>query len=460
MRKTMNKVVMPPARSDRKRLFFFLCSFFFVLLLVVAGIIAITQEADGEDAVPDDMLPEYALMDFSEDGFAEETQLGWMPPGPPRWFRSNAGGMALEEIPSRLSALRNTFALVIDYVDPVELDARLQPFYKDGYAIEIRILYEKGEEARKQWLFRDGRGYTRLNAVFRELAEKPASEEESVDSDANGIDAGSGIIGTADNDSAADAAAKEPSPVAENAESAGFIELFNEHSLITADYWLFEDGGEILVEYFYNRNTLIRAETKRKAAGNAPGEYTLQHTDRFRYNRSASLRNEERFYHETAGMDPVFLAFPSRVLDAASNDNFLSDSLSVGSEFLGTVFVSEGFRMLYETDSRGRILTQTMVDGEDEVVWVIANTWVGDRIISTLKTEGLDGDTPNEKLTEYEYDSNGNRIVQRDINNGILERLVRFDGNNETEELYLNGVVVLRAHWENGRKIREERVRR
>jgi len=96
-----------------------------------------------------------------------------------------------------------------------------------------------------------------------------------------------------------------------------------------------------------------------------------------------------------------------------------------------------------------------MVNDKDEEVWAIRNTWLGDRIIAILKTED-----ENEKLTEYEYDDAGKRIVQRDIQNGTLERQVFFEGENETEELYLNGILVLKAYWENGRKIHEERVRR
>jgi len=33
-------------------------------------------------------------------------------------------------------------------------------------------------------------------------------------------------------------------------------------------------------------------------------------------------------------------------------------------------------------------------------------------------------------------------------------------GDEETEELYMDGVVVLRAYWEKGVKIKEEQVRR
>jgi hypothetical protein len=178
------------------------------------------------------------------------------------------------------------------------------------------------------------------------------------------------------------------------------------------------------------------------------------YTDNYRYNRSFFLRYVIRFYHE-ASDEPVYLTFPGRVLDAASDSNFLSDKLSPSSDFLGVSQAGDGFRMEHETDSRGRILSQAMYDNNNRLMWVVKNTWSGDRIIAVLKTEG-----EVEKLTEYEYDSERKKTIQRDIYNGILERLVQIDGSKETEELYMNGVVVLRAFWEDGRKISEEQVRR
>jgi hypothetical protein len=234
-------------------------------------------------------------------------------------------------------------------------------------------------------------------------------------------------------------------------ESVGFIEIYGEKTYITDDYWLFADGGEIRIAYFYIGNTLVKTETYRKTGGD---EYRLMYTDRFRYNRSFSLRNVERFYHISAEAEPVRLLFPNRVLEAASNSDLLSDKLFVSSGFLENYAVKEGYRMTYDTDSRGRILTQTMFDDRNEEVWVITNTWSGDRIVAARKIEGK-----NEKLTEYEYDGKGNRVIQRDINNGVLERLVYTQDKKETEELYLNGAIVLRAYWEDGRKIHEERVR-
>jgi hypothetical protein len=64
-----------------------------------------------------------------------------------------------------------------------------------------------------------------------------------------------------------------------------------------------------------------------------------------------------------------------------------------------------------------------------------------------------------ERLIEYEYNGEGDRIFERNFRNSVLERTVRKAGDREVEELYMNGAVVLRTVWEDGRKISDERVR-
>jgi hypothetical protein len=60
-------------------------------------------------------------------------------------------------------------------------------------------------------------------------------------------------------------------------------------------------------------------------------------------------------------------------------------------------------------------------------------------------------------LAEFAYDSSGDRILERNFRNGILERLVRTEGKVDIEELYLNNVVVLITVWEDGVRISETR---
>jgi len=463
---------------------------FLLVFFLVAGFFAITQETgDADNPNRDDLTGDSFSMEDGEAGIEPE----FIPVSPPRWFRSNAGGMALEEIPSRLGALRNQYALVIDYVPPDELEPRLMPFYKDEYIIEIRVLYKERKEIRRQWLLRDEAGNTRVNAVFRPIGdavvpdageelEEPVSTAASMDAEteietaASAEDASSAKDGNhselalADMEASPEASqegADAGTPSLEDAASreeaaaqapetrvpSGFIEVYNEKGQIARDFSLFEDGGEILTEYTYKGSALIKAETKTRDP--YAGEYRKTHTDNYRYNRSYSLRNVERVFHEALDIEPVLLVFPGRVLDAAYEKDFMKEKLVLASEFFGDLQqVDDGFRMVYDTDSKGRVLGETLYNDKNEVVWTLKNTWVGDRISSILKIEGEE-----RRLTEYDYDASGNRKAQRDIHNGVLERQVFINGAKETEELYMNGIVVIRAFWEDGRKISEERVR-
>ena len=97
-------------------------AFLFLLFLMFAVFFALTQETDS-GAIPPDIEPDpsgAALLLGEDVSGAEDAEAPpeWTPPGPARWFRSNSGGMALEEIPSRLAAQRNDYALVIDYISP------------------------------------------------------------------------------------------------------------------------------------------------------------------------------------------------------------------------------------------------------------------------------------------------------------------------------------------------------
>jgi hypothetical protein len=449
------------------------------LFLLFAGILAITQEAE-EESVLDEFPLDDMLADLP-DGEDEEGEAlpVWVPPGPPRWFRSNAGGMTLEEIPSRLAALRNKYALVIDYAPPDEIETRLLPYYRNEYIIEIRILYEQGAESRRQWLFRDESGVARLNAVFvplreGQLEEQPEGQSDEAeivsiiltDNDIDNIIDNIDEIDEIEDEELIELAAELPGEIPPDDEvqavsapanretpvSMGFIEIFNEKTQITEERQFFSDDSETLIVYSYNTNVLVKAEAREKKEG---GEFHTAYVDYYRYNRSYSLRHVERQFHAASNLQPIRLTFPGRVLDAALDENFISDKLALTSDFFGAFSPGEGYRVIYHTDSKGRILTQTLLDDKDEEVWVIVNTWSGDRIVAMQKIEGAD-----EKVTEYEYDSAGGRVVQRDIHNGVLERLVRTDGINETEELYLDGMLVLKAYWVEGRKVSEERVRR
>ena len=393
-------------------------SVIFIVLLLFAGIIALTQELDI-------VIPGLINKPESDNDDEEQEDESYDSVKPAVWFRSNAGGMPLEELPSQYVALREEYTLAIDIIDRSELPGNIVHYYNENYTIEIRILYKNNEQIRTQWIFRDSNGTTRFNSVLIEPGElnKTDAEEEKT---------------------------------AETKSIRGFIEIFDEKSNLTSEYRFFEDGRRTMIEYEFNNNSLIssRVSLMDKETG---GQYRATYKDSYIYNRSLSLRAIERDFYvdmQLSSDDPLRIIFPRHLRDAIKNRNFISERLNIYPDFFGDVFVYENSKMVFETDDRGRILSQTLYDDEDEIIWYIVNTWLNNRIISSVKNEGDDV-----FLSEFEYNSDGDKMLERNYKNGVLERLVRVEGSLEYEELYMNDVIVLLAVWDEGRKISETRMR-
>jgi hypothetical protein len=326
--------------------------------------------------------------------------------------------MALERTPSRLAALRQPYSLLVEEKSAAELPPLLDPYYRAPWIIELRALYHDGEESRSQWIFRAGE-ISRLVAVF------------SV--------------------------------------PQVFIEVYGENSLIAEDRQLLEGGEELAVYYHYSpvprRNAadpadlelLISADTRQKILDGEGGEvWEDVCVDYYRYTRNLSLRVIERVYRvETSAIAPAArIQFPRRSLDSTLEEQFVSPVLAYGTQFLEDIQADGAYRVVYTTGERGRILGETRYDLEGNVIGELRNEWSGDRISRVIWKAGDD-----ERITEYVYNAGGDRIREQDYHNGTLERVVHINGDLEDEELYMNGELILRAHWEGGRKIREERVR-
>ncbi|GHV27256.1 hypothetical protein AGMMS4952_08630 [Spirochaetia bacterium] len=336
------------------------------------------------------------------------------------WYVSNAGGMALEPAFSRF-ALRNKYALSVGSASFSDLPERLQQYYDPSYRIELRRLYEKGAISRRQWSFRDDAENALLAAVFED----------------NG---------------------------------SGFIERYNADKLIAESHQIAADGSDYITYYYYNRGFLIRAETllytpftpepEEEGEGEEPvvkqegeGKEEPVWTDYYHYNRSYAIRSVERRFLNVPG-EPAFFRSPTLIIGLAAEGEFVKPGSVFSSEFFEDVIINSGDRILYTTDDRGRILSEVRRDENDEVLGEVINTWSGDRLASVLwKSED------EERLIEYEYNSGGDRIFERNFRDGVLERTVRRSGEREVEELYMNGAAVLRAIWEDGRKVSEERIR-
>jgi hypothetical protein len=364
------------------------------------------------------------------------------------WYVSNAGGMALEPAFSRF-AIRGKYALSVGTAEEAEIPERLRARYDPSFHIELRCLYEDGLLTRRQWIFRDENETARVTAVF----------------DDNG---------------------------------SGFIELYNADRLIAESHQIGADGSDYIIYYYYNRSVLLRAETRLftprledaeapvpDLAAEAPalpeadgisaapvpraadipsaeiivtadGTEEPLWTDTYRYTRSYALRSVERhFFRVPAGaQERELLRFPQLIIGIVPENEFVKPGSVFSSEFFEDVIINSGDRIIYNTDSRGRILSEVRRDENDAVLGEIINTWSGERLVSVLwKSE------QEELLIEYEYNAAGDRVLERNIRDGTLERTVRQDGEQEIEELYINGEVALRAVWVEGRKVSEEPVR-
>jgi hypothetical protein len=330
-----------------------------------------------------------------------------------KWYRSNASGIALEEIPSRFAALRNEYTLSVAGAGYDEIPDVLMDYYDPVYSVEVRILFEEGEELRRQWIFRDEKGITRLNAS-----------------------GSGGLFGGV---------------VKEDEVRDGFIEIYNDERFIVEEYQFIADDSELMTRFFYNEGALIRTESWRKEA---PGELTLLVTDYYRYTRFHALRTIERIYHaDEAEAERIF--FPGIADGFSFGIETTVSGVFYGTEFFEDISSAGTARSVFTVDSRGRVLTEKRMDEDGNLIGEIVNTWTGDRLASVeWKAAG------DERRIEYEYDAEGNRILEMNYRNGILERLVRSDGaNKEIEELYMKGELILRAIWEDGRKVSEERIR-
>jgi len=344
--------------------------------------------------------------------------------GEARWYRSNSSGMLLETIPSRLAALRNDYSLSARSAQYREIPELLLPYYNSSYSTELRILYNDGEVNRRQWIFRDETGATRVTA--------------SGGGSRFAVRGASALSASGDSNS-------------------GIIEIRNRAGDVTREIQLEDDLSEWDYRYTYRDGVLVSAEIWFKAAPSAEtaeGETitapvsVLSYTDNYRYTRSGSLRAIDRTLHEGAA-EQQRIAFPRLGPGTPPAEEELiayTSSHLIGNEN------PEGSAIAYNYDSRGRVQTEIWRDEKGVVVGELTNTWLGDRLLS-VKWKTADEDS----LTEYEYDAKGDRIAERNYSHGVLERIVINQDGIEVEDIFINGVLMLRAYWENGQKIREER---
>ena len=308
------------------------------------------------------------------------------------WYVSNAGGMALEPAFSRF-AIRGKYALSVGTAEEADIPDPLRKYYDPAFRIELRCLYEDGLITRRQWTFRDDRETARLAAVIED-------------------------------------------------DGSGFIEIYNADKLIAESHQIAADGSDYISYYYYNRGFLIRAETRLftplgeedarappedqapsaaevpppsvfeapapsasdvegieavpvpRALGLPPTEPIVTGagteepvwTDFYRYTRANALRSVERHYISAPleGRETERMRFPQLIIGVAAEHEFIRPASALSPEFFSDVIVNSGDRILYNTDARGRVLSEVRRDEDDNIIGEIINTWSGDRLVSVV----------------------------------------------------------------------------
>jgi hypothetical protein len=389
-----------------------------------------------------------AAQEAAETGLSETVE-------PIKWYRSNASGLAIEMIPSRRAALRYEYCLSVESIAsrrlPGVIPRNIIPYYENAYRVELRQLYENGAEIRRQWIFRDGKGLARISASGSPSFFSPAVQRVNEDEELE--------------------------------EVKGFIEIRNSSGYVTRELQYDEDLSEWEFRYIYREGVLIRAETWLKEppltplvqevdviagleneakaldqrSSIAPAERkepVLERlfTDSYRYTRSGSLRAIDRTVHEGTG-ERSRIGFPAlspRIIpreELATYAGVYNTAYFLGAGNL------EGLTVNYNMDSRGRVLSEITKNKEGKTIGELKNTWSDNRLMTALWKSGDD-----ERRIEFEYDKDGKPLVERNFRKGVLERVVKTEEDNEIEEIYMNGILILRAYWENGLKISEERI--
>jgi hypothetical protein len=239
-----------------------------------------------------------------------------------------------------------------------------------------------------------------------------------------------------------------------------FIELYSPEYLLTELFQILASGERYSTRYRYSGGVLVASETT------LDGE--LLWSDEYRYTRNYKLRGVERRYVEkVSGKENSSesfsveareqsdrldrLRFPPRGASFISPESPYDYRLRTGA--LRDVFMTEAVTVRYNTDSQGRVIYEEHLDGDGKQTASLTNEWSGERLLSvTWSSGGVSG------KVEFDYTQNGENGGERNYRNGVLERKITRDGKREIEELYRNGRPILRAVWEDGRKIAEERL--
>jgi antitoxin component YwqK of YwqJK toxin-antitoxin module len=345
------------------------------------------------------------------------------------WYISNAAGMSLEKTFSS-AALREAYALNIEHFQENQIPLEISTYIDSEivipqlFNVELHTLYENGTKKNQRWILRYSHGNPWIVLSAKEKA------------------------------------------------SGGFAEYYDESAHLIQEDMYFETYV-LSNKYNYDRNILLQSETWQKPwqIQKQIDEVVSQKnnidesiesseanihiwSDVYRYSRNGSLRSIERTFHSDKAEDIINLAKFAPLSPLHESTSVISSSPAISSDFISDIINLANTNIDYVTDEQGKIIAEIHTDDKGKKTGELLNTWSGDRLASI----GWNGENDT-RLIEYEYDEMGNRLIERNYRNGILERLVRIEEDGEVEELYLQGKLSLRAFWKDGQKISEEYFR-
>ncbi len=318
------------------------------------------------------------------------------------WYISNAAGMSLEKTVSR-AALREPYALKIEARQPNQIPVEIVQYVDslidvpESFSAELHTLYENGKEKNQRWICRyEG------NRPWIVLSATQTGTEEFT--------------------------------------SQGFAEYYDMSGLLIQEDTFLEESI-MSVRYSYNENILLRSETWQDSQAHL-------WSDVYRYSRAGSLRSIERtFFSDETENTVRFTKFAP--LGPYEYSSAIHSVPVVSSEIISDILANKNIEFV--TDDRGRVISEIHKNEEGVIIGELINVWSGNRLASM----SWNGENDSRRI-EYEYDEQGNRLIERNYRNDILERLVRIEEDSEVEELYLYGQLSLRAVWKDGQKISEE----
>jgi hypothetical protein len=371
------------------------------------------------------------------------------------WYISNAAGMMIEKTFSQ-AALREAYALKIETHEQNQIPAELLEYIDSAIAVpetffpEIHILYENGEEKNQRWILRyakgnpwivisikknDSQGFVEYYDESKLLIREDTFLDTNILS--NRYQYYNELILTSET-------WQIPRP-----------RIIDEENITDEDILIEDDTISINDEDILNEDNIVSSKLETELLEEILPETEKQlYSDVYHYARTGSLRSIERIFHSDSEENEKTLSRFSSLVPASEKKSEINSAPPLSSDFFYDIFNQANTFIEYVTDDQGNIISEIHTDEEGNKIGELTNIWSGARLASM----SWNGENDVRRI-EYEYDENGNRLIERNYRDDMLERLVRTEEENEVEELYLQGSLMLRALWKDGQKVSEEYFR-